>query len=684
MIHDLTGIRHRPRDWLKSFLLLAAGAPFLVGGAAAAAFFVFPLPAIVPAPTAGSQAQTSHVFSSDGGLIASFHSEHNRELIPVTAMPIALQQAVVASEDNRFYEHRGVDLKAIGRALLADFKAGRTVQGGSTITQQYVKNAYIDVPQRNILRKVREALLASQVERTYTKKKILENYLNTVYLGKGAYGVEAAAKTYFGKPASKLDLSESAFIVGLIPGPVKYSPYENMAGAEERRLFVLKRMQGLHFIDAPTADAARAETPKVIPFKQEVFAYPWFVSGLKRDLIARFGEARVFAGGLQIHTTIDPKMQADAEKVLNSTLDKPKDPSTALVSIEPATGYVKAMVGGRPTDDPEGFNLATQARRQPGSSFKPFVLLAALEKGIKPSSTYDGPGSLCPKGWPKDGCPVDNYGGSGYGRITVEQATIHSVNTVYAQMIVDVTPRKIVEVAHRMGIRTNIRPFHAIGLGSENVTVFEQASAYATLAAGGIYHEPRFFSRILDKDGVVVASGPSPPKQVIDPNIAFKATEILRKVITSGTGTKANIGRPAAGKTGTATAFRNAWFCGYTPDLATAIWMGYKSNESQSMVSVHGVRNVAGGTIPAEMWAAYMKLALADIAPSEFQKAGPINVRSDEQTGFRLPPRSYFPRSPDPSPSPEETYSPEPVPSEGPTSSPVPTPTPTASIGLPG
>ena len=682
-MHEVSGIRHKPLDFVKAFLLLLAGAPVIVGGAAVAAFFVFPLPAIVPTPTAGSQALTSHVYSTDGSLLANFHSEHNRELVPLSKMSVGLQQAVVASEDSRFYEHTGLDIKAISRAMIADLKARKTVQGGSTITQQYVKNAYIDIPKRNLFRKVREALIASQVERTYTKKKILENYLNTVYLGKGAYGVEAAAQTYLGKSAAQLDLSESAFLVGLIPGPVKYSPYENPAGAEARRLHVVDLLQRRGYIDQPTADLVRAERPKVIAVKQEVFAFPWFVNSLRKDLIARYGEARVFSGGLQIYATLDPKMQVAAEKVLNETLNKPKDPSVALVSIEPSTGYVKAIVGGRPGDNPEGFNLATQARRQPGSSFKPFVLLAALEKGIKPNTTYSGPGSMCPKGWPKDGCPVNNYGNSGYGRVTVEKATINSINTVYAQMIIDVTPKKVVEVAHRMGIKTDIRPFHAVGLGSEGVTPFEQASAYATMAAGGVYRQPRFFSKIVGKNGAIIASGPSKPEQVIDPNIAFKATEILKQVITSGTGKKANIGRPAAGKTGTATAFRNAWFCGYTPDLATSVWMGYKQNEKQSMTSVHGVKNVAGGTIPAEMWGAYMKLALADVPPRDFEKAGPIRIKSNTDGELGLPPRSYFPRSPEPTPSPEETETPEPVPSEGPSSSPVPSPLPSPTLSLP-
>ncbi|MEO7804812.1 MAG: biosynthetic peptidoglycan transglycosylase, partial [Actinomycetota bacterium] len=277
-------IRHRPSDVLKATLVLGLLGPLLVGGSAAVAFFVVPLPAVVPSPTVGSQAQTSFVYAADGSLIATFHSEYNRELIPLSKMPEHLQQAAVASEDARFYKHGGLDVKAITRALAADIRARETVQGGSTITQQFVKNAYIDNPKSTVFRKVREALISAQVERTFTKKKILELYLNTVYFGKGAYGVEAAAKTYFNKPASKMTISESALLVGVIPAPVRYSPFDDPKGADIRRLRVLRRMQEVGFIDVVAAEAARAEQPVLAAPRQEVFRYPWFVDALQRAI----------------------------------------------------------------------------------------------------------------------------------------------------------------------------------------------------------------------------------------------------------------------------------------------------------------------------------------------------------------------------------------------------------------
>lgn len=675
LFRALRRVRHKPRDFIKALFIIAVGAPILVGGAAAAAFFVFPVPAIVPEPTEGSQAQTSRVFAADGTLIATFHSERNRELIKLSKMPQHLQQATIASEDARFYEHKGLDARAIGRALVADFRAGTTVQGGSTITQQYVKNTYIEAPKRTVFRKVREALIASQIERTYSKPKILENYLNTVYFGRGAYGVQAAAKTYFNKDAAQLSLPESALLVGIIPAPERFSPQEDPAAAEIRRVYVIDRMLKLKMIDQPTADAAKAAKPQIAPPQQQVFQFPYFVDALYRSMKndPRYGTARIFAGGLNIYTTIDPKMQAEAEKALFGTLDRPTDPAASLVSIDPKTGYVKALVGGKDFNQSK-FNLAVQIRRQGGSSMKTFVLVAALEKGIKPSQTYSAPGQMCPKGWPKDGCPVRNYGNSGYGSINVEKATINSVNTAYAQMIVAVTPKKVVEVANRMGIKSKVRPFHAMGLGSEGVNPMEMASAYATLAANGVYREPKFVTKVTDSSGNVIESGPSEPKQVIDPNIAAKVSEILSKVITNGTGTRAKIGRPAAGKTGTADEFRNAWFVGYTPDLATSVWMGYPENEKKPMLNIQGTPRVAGGTLPAKMWADFMKAALKDVPPSEFPKPGEIRIRGDDVGGLRLPPRMGPRPSPQPSPSfLEETPSPEP--SESPTPTPTGSPT---------
>ncbi|MGH7426612.1 MAG: transglycosylase domain-containing protein, partial [Candidatus Methylomirabilales bacterium] len=345
----------------------------------------------------------------------------------------------MAAEDARFYEHRGLDLKAILRALIADFRAGEPVQGGSTITQQYVKNVFVGA-RRTLFRKVREALTASSLERSFSKKKILERYLNTIYLGKGAYGVEAAARTFFDKPAADLSLSEAALLAGLIRAPERYSPYKHPPEAELRRVYVIGRMAQLGLVSPAEAEQARKERPVLVErrTKQEVFRYPWFVDVVTRYLLKRYGEDRVFTGGLEIHTTLDPRLQELAEQAVRQALPSVADPHASLVAIDPATGYVLALVGGRDYER-EKFNLAIQARRQPGSAFKPFVLLGALESGILPDRRYSGPGEICLPEWKPD-CKVTNFDKDGFGSITMEKATISSVNTVFAQIVLEVGP----------------------------------------------------------------------------------------------------------------------------------------------------------------------------------------------------------------------------------------------------
>lgn len=657
----LRQIRHTRKDVVKAAVMLGVGGPFFVGSAALAAFFMFPLPTVIPEPRAGALAQTTRVVAADGSLIATFHAEYNREAIRFKDMPVHLWQAAVAAEDSRFFKHRGVDLRAITRAALADVRAGAAVQGGSTITQQYVKNAYIDRPQRSIFRKVREALYAAQVERSLSKNKILENYLNTVYLGKGAYGVEAGAKTYFGKTASELSVSESALLIGLIPAPVRFSPYENPEGAESRRLFVIERMQKLGYVDPATADQVRQQKPNLAQLKEEVFRFPWFVDAVRRELMRDYGEGDVFNGGLEVKTTVDPAVQAETEAIVARTLDRPDDPYSAVAVIDPRTGYVKALVGGRDYAQ-EKFNIAIQGPRQPGSAFKPFALVAALENGLSPQSTFNGPSKLCPKGWiSKDGC-LRNYGNAGYGRLTLEQATVRSVNTIFAQVILKIGPEKVVDVAQRMGIRSHLDAVPALTLGTEEVTALEMASAMATLAARGVYRAPKFVSEVKDSTGKVLKRGPSEGIRVIDERIADIATGILEKVITSGTGRRADIGRPAAGKTGTAEDFRNAWFVGYTPDLATAVWLGYR-DKNRPMHNINGFSSVAGGSVPAQIWAAVMKFALEKVSPKDFATPGKL-----PDNRFRLPYRA----PPTPTPTEQETE-PEPVPEPAPEPSPTPT-----------
>ncbi|MDQ4149904.1 MAG: PBP1A family penicillin-binding protein [Actinomycetota bacterium] len=606
-------------------VLLAVGLTLPLSTVAAANVLISGGDSGLPPPVATSQAQTTQIFAADGSLLAEWHGEVDRKPVPLNKISRFAQQAVVASEDARFFERGAADFLAILRALWVNMQHGAFVQGGSTISQQYAKDAYVG-RERTLARKWEEVKVARQLERRLGKEKVLERYLNTVYFGSGAYGVEAASQTYFQKPASDLNLSEAALLIGLIPAPVTYSPFTSPQRAEQRRLWVINRMQEVGYLTPEQAANARDTRPEVVASAKHPPRYSWFLDAVHRYLVHKYGSKKVFSGGLKVYTTIDPQAQEGAEDYLKKALPGPSDPHGALVSIDPQTGYVKAIVGGRDYAR-ERFNIALQGRRQPGSSFKPFVLVAALEKGISPGAGYRAPGTICLKGWlPK--CRVTNFDGRGYGGMTLRNATVHSVNTVYAQLVMQVGSKRVVDVAKRMGIpgpkwlpgrsgckpatsdecRTQIDAVPALALGAEEVTPLEMASAYATLASGGIYREPKVVEKVVDGSGKVLEEGPSPAKKALEPSVAENATRILEEVISKGTGRRADIGRPAAGKTGTAQGHRNAWFTGYTQDVATAVWVGYRES-NRSMVNVRGVRRVTGGTIPAEIWREYMKIA---------------------------------------------------------------------------
>lgn len=681
LIQAIRDIRHEPRDFVIAGLIVFVAVPMLLFGTVGLGlylyFFAFPPPVTIPEIKVAAVARTSHIYAADGSLLASLHAEHNREPIKISKLPRHVRHAVVAAEDARFYDHRGLDLKSIIRALLIDLQAGEAVQGGSTITQQYVKNAFIG-NKRSFFRKAREALIASQIEKKYSKDAILERYVNAVYFGAGAYGIEAAAKTYFDKPASKLTVSESALLAGLIPAPVKFSPYERPAEAERRRHYVINRMEEVGFIGGGTANEARVQRPKLAKLKptEEVFKFPWYVDAVKRYLLAKYGKDKVYSGGLEVYGTLDPQMQEAAEKAIQQTLPSPNDPYASLVTVEPATGYVKAIVGGRDYEK-EKFNIAVQGRRQTGSAFKPFVLAAALENGILPGDRFSGSSVFCGLvGYrSKDGC-VHNFGNRGFGHITVEQATVNSVNTVFIQLAQRVGPQRMVEVAERMGIskRSLEKDTNnlAIALGgfTEGLTPLEMANGFATLAARGIYREARFATKIVDHSGKVLEGGPSKPRKALDQEIADNVNAILQKVITNGTAKRADIGRPAAGKTGTAQDYQNAWFVGYTPELSTAVWLGYKET-NRELLNIRGVAQVTGGTIPAEIWAAYMKVATAKQFPTGFAEPEALG-------GLELPFRTSPLQG-----SPEATLSPEPLPTDYPTLDPGPGSSPDSRGGSP-
>lgn len=557
-------------------------------------------------------AETSVIYDRNGDVLAELHAEQNRTYVPLARIPLQLRQAVIATEDQRFYEHEGVDPWGIARALWVNITQGKH-QGGSTITQQYVVNTLIE-REDTLTRKVKEAILAYQLESQFTKDEILEKYLNTIYFGHGAYGVQAASVTYFGKDVSDLTTAECATIGGVLRSPGRYSPRIDPEAAKTRRDTVLGQMLSLGYIDQATHDAAVAEPFNLAPPTPTTTVAPYFVEWVKQTLIDEYGPDAVYKGGLRVETTLDPAAQAAAEEAIASVLDQPDDPSAALVSLDPRTGEVVALVGGKDFDTQQ-FNVAVQGERQPGSSFKPFVLVTALKEGISPEQTYESSaGSFTIPGgqtW-----KVSGYSGGGPMRLRV--ATEKSINAVYAQLILAVGADDVVETAKDMGIETPLDAVPSIALGSQEVTPLEMASAYGTLANAGVHVPAHAITRVRSIDGEVLFEASTTGTEVISPSVAYVTTDILKGVITRGTGTAAKIGRPAAGKTGTTQEYRDAWFVGYTPQLSTAVWIGYTEGQIE-MTNVHG-RKVTGGSFPAEIWARFMKTALADVEATDFTR----------------------------------------------------------------
>jgi 1A family penicillin-binding protein len=574
--------------------------------------------------------QTSVVYDRNGRIIAKMFAEQDRTDVPLSKMPQELRQAVVATEDRRYYEHKGVDPLGIARAVVVDIATGSKAQGGSTITQQYVKNAF-GGSEDTLRRKVQEAMFANKLEKRYSKDQILELYLNTIYFGHGAYGVESAAQTYFGKPASELDLAQSAMIAGVIKSPARYSPYLEPVAAVGRRNTVLKQMLDQKLISAAEYDAARASKVATAGLKRPSGSAPYFVEYVKEQLTERFGANAIYRGGLRIKTTLDLPMQRAAEKAIATALNRPTDPSASLVALEPATGQIRAMVGGRDFTRQQ-FNVAVQGRRPPGSAFKPFVLATALADGVSPEQTYpSGSASFkLPNGqtWRVSGASGNK------GLVRLRAATEQSVNTVFAKLILDIGAEKVVKTAEKLGLHKGIAPVPAIALGglADGVSPLEMAAAYGALGNSGKLATPYAITEVRDSSGRVLFSAKPSVREAIDAKVAYLTSDILKGVIANGTGHAATIGRPAAGKTGTTQQYRDAWFVGYTPQMATAVWVGYPEAQ-RAMTDVHGI-SVTGGSFPARIWANFMKASLKGVKPRNFVRPpGLVNKPVCRQTG---------------------------------------------------
>jgi penicillin-binding protein 1A len=555
---------------------------------------------------------SSQVFAADGSRLGYIQSDVVRTPVSFERIPKELQQATVAIEDERFYEHSGIDVNAIARAAIENLEAGKIVQGGSTITQQLVRNLYISDPERDLQRKVREATLAEELEDAHSKSWILEQYLNTASYGtidgRTSVGAESASQTYFNKPVQELKLTESALLAGLPQSPSRFNPLINPTGALERRNQVLQKMAEQGYITDGVADrASQAGLGLERGYRYTTIREPYFFDYVQQDLISRYGVATVRQGGLKVYTTIQPHLQEAAKQAI---IDHgyTSDPAAAVVSIDPATGNIVAMASSG-TYQESNFNLAAQGHRQPGSSMKVYVLTTAIRQGVDPdATTYES--RVLNLNLPEYGpWRVTTAEGSACGcSMSIREATQASDNTVFAQMDLDLGPENVRDTAYDMGIETTLDAVPAEGIGGLRigVTPLEMANGYATLADGGIRNTPRAVTRVEFPNGDVDEPEAGERQRVFSDGVAYEVTDILKGVIEGGTGTAANIGCPAAGKTGTTDDFTDAWFVGYTPKLSTAVWVGHPNARSTLGGSAFG------GTLAAPIWHDYMLTAKGD------------------------------------------------------------------------
>jgi penicillin-binding protein 1A len=602
-------VRKRRLAALLGVLLVLAAFAFTFGLVRAVASEI---PSLDPAK---QHTDVDTVVYADNGrtVLAVLRGSESRVLVDTAGIAPIMRQAIVSVEDQRFFEHRGIDLRGVARALWQDIRNQSIVEGGSTITQQFVKNAYIR-NEKTIARKVREAALAWQLEQRWSKDRILTAYLNTIYFGHGAYGIQQAARTYFKKSARDLTLPEAALLAGIPSDPSLYDPTVNPREARLRRQHVLELMfqQGkITKGQLRRALEAPLPSPEDVRLPGTQGPSPYFLNYVKEELVRKYGAGRVFGGGLRVTTTIDPALQLQARAAIEKILPDPNGPAAALVAIDRRTGAVRAMFGGRNFRKSQ-FNLATQSRRQSGSAFKPIVLATAMREGISPATELESKPVEIDAGdriW-----KVTNYENSYLGLVSLARAIVPSDNTVYARLTDIVGPKAIVRTAHALGIQSPLDAYFSIGLGSLAVNPLEMARAYETIANDGRRVDGSLFGnrpRVVEtvqhiRTGQVEENAPV-PRQVLDEGKAELLTQILQDVVREGTGTRAAIpGREVAGKTGTTDNYGDAWFVGYTPELVVAVWVGYPDTLRPMLTEFHG-QPVTGGTLPAEIWHEFVK-----------------------------------------------------------------------------
>jgi penicillin-binding protein 1A len=597
-------------------------------------------------PGLGDKPLTTIVYAADGTVIAQWHAGENRTLIEYEDLPQHVIDSVVAIEDERFWLHPGLDLQAVARALAANVDAGSVVQGGSTITQQYLKNVLLTTDV-SVDRKVEEAVLALRLEEGLEKQQILERYLNTVYFGAGAYGVDTAASIYFGKPVAELTLAEAALLAGLIQAPSATDPYRDLDAATKRRNVVLEKLGELGWVEAHDVAAARDEAVQLKPQESRgQVVHPYFVAEVQRRLLrdpalGATDEERyenLFGGGLRIYTTLDIPAQVAAEKAIASVLSG-DGPHGALVAIDPRSGHVLALVGGRDfydgNDPVAKFNLATQGRRQPGSAFKPFVLAAALERGANLDDVYEA-GRMVTIPTDSGEWTVENYNAATFPSLTLAEATVFSVNVVYARLVHEIGAKAVADLAEAAGITEGLDPFPSIALGGQEVSVFDLTSAYSTFAGGGVHVDPIFVTAIEDNAGVNIYEAVPAVSQVIERDVAEQVTAALSEVVRRGTGQQARIGRPVAGKTGTSQEHVDAWFVGYTGEMVAGVWVGFPEGATR-MEYPQTPFSITGGTWPATIWSRFAAEALTGVPYGElatYEDSHLVTVEVDTSTGF--------------------------------------------------
>jgi membrane peptidoglycan carboxypeptidase len=581
--------------------------------------------------------ERSTIYAADGSVLATIYLDENRVIVPLSRIAPVAQKAVVAIEDDKFYEHGAVNVPSILRAVIANVVAGHITQGGSTISQQLVKNAVIGSDEQTFARKFREAAYAIRREREYTKDEILEMYLNEIYFGNGIYGIGTAARYYFNEAASKLTLPQAALLAGMIRRPGDFDPVLHYDAALARRNLVLERLGNLGWVPQAEVDRAKALpiTISAKAGKTTTKVRPFFVHYIVESILAdadgeydSFGQDyeqrrhTLFQGGLKIYTTLWPSWQREGEVAIDtsSSISMTEGPDSSLVSVIPQTGAIRAMVSGKDYERDQ-LDLAWHGLRQVGSAFKPFTLAAAFEDGFPPGKVYNSASPFCSSHWlSKDHC-VSNAEGGGGGYINLWQATQNSVNVVFAQLALDVGPEKIVDVAHRMGITAPLDAVPAITLGVEEVSTLDMASAYGTLANEGVHCRPFAIARVMLPDGKKLYQHKAQCTQAIPGDIAHQITAMLQRVVCCGTGTAANIGRPVAGKTGTSQDYTNVYFAGYTPQVATAVWVGFP--QGQVPMNAYYGHSVFGGTVAAPIWHAFMSTVTAGMPVESFPAPPP-------------------------------------------------------------